>query len=66
MPPKTAGTPGESLRWSRLCLEDRSPWKGPMPEKFVKNCCPQKGCMPEKFIEDCLPWEGPPGGAGAE
>ena len=64
MPPKMAGTPWESLRWSRLLLEDYGLRKGPTLEQFMKNCSPWEGRMLEKFMEDCLPWEGHHAGAG--
>ena len=63
---KMAAAPWESPRWSSLCLEDCSPWKGPALEQFVKNCSPWEGLMLEKFLEDCLPWEGSHAGAGEE
>ena len=66
MPSKMAGTPRNSLCWSRLCLKDCSPWKGPTLEQFVKNCSPWEGTTLEKFVKDCLPWEGPHTIAGEE
>jgi len=44
-------------------MKDWAPWKGPMLEKFVKNCSLWEGLTLEQFMEGCVPWEAPHAGA---
>ncbi|KAK4821782.1 hypothetical protein QYF61_002198 [Mycteria americana] len=53
-------------RGNSLCLKDRTLWKGPMLEQFVKNCSPWEGLTLEKFLKDCLLSVEPHAGAGEE
>ena len=41
--------------WSSLVLKVCTLWKGPMLQRFMKNCSPGKGLTLEKLVEDCLP-----------
>jgi len=56
-----------SLRHSmfdgRACEPRR---KGLTLGQFMNNSSPQKGLMLEKFVEHCLPWVGPHAGVGEE